>query len=263
MIQISIRASLRPARGTTPGSEEHPLQWAFERGSELGFDGLELCMGANRNSFVTFLDDALIKGTQALSQDYGVPIYSLSSDWAWAYAVFFPTFKEWGRGVEYLAEDAKLAKELGAHTILMHFATSKGSWSDCKAVLKDVAAAGEEHGVAFGYEANIWERTELGGFEGLLRMTDEIGSPYFGVYLHNAYPRAGLPLHQEIDIAGDRLVPAMHSSSLTSGRVEIDFEQAFAAMRAHFADGAYTFEIPWEEAEDNKKLIDRMIAQYW
>jgi L-ribulose-5-phosphate 3-epimerase UlaE len=258
-MKTSIRASLRPVRG----SDVHPLRWAFEEGSELGFDGLELCMRADRNSFATFWTAELKEATKALCAEYDMSILSLSSDWAWAYAVFFPDFKDWARGVAYIAEDAKLAKELGASSILMHFATSKGSWDDCKALLKDVAAAGEESGIVFGYEANIWERTELGGFEGLLRMTDEVGSPYFGVYLHNAYPRAGLPLQKEVEKAGERLVQAMHSTSLTSGRVEIDFEKAFAAMKRYFADGAYTFEIPWEAAEENKKLIDEMIAKYW
>jgi hypothetical protein len=237
--------------------------WAFERGSKLGFDGLELCLGANRNSFVSAWSDELRQETVALGREYNLPILSLSSDWAWAYALFFPALKDWGRGVEWLAEDAKLARDLGAHTILMHFATSKGSWEDCKALIKDAAAAGEQYGVRFGYEANIWERIELGGFEGLLRMTDEVGSPYFGVYLHNAYPRAGLPLECEIEQAGSRLMPVMHSSSLTSGQVEIDFEKAIAAIKTHFAGGVYTFEVPWDVAEENKQVIDEMIAKYW
>jgi hypothetical protein len=145
----------------------------------------------------------------------------------------------------------------------MHFATSKGSWEDCKALIVDVAAAGAEYGVVFGYEANIWSIIDLGGYEGLLRLADEVASPYFGVYLHNAYPRSGLPLHEEVERAGDHLVQAMHSSSLTSGQVEIDFQKAFAAMREPFADGAYTFEVPWEVAEENKKLVDDMVAKYW
>lgn len=258
-MRVSIRASMRPVRG----SDVHPLKWAFERGTELGFDGLELCLGADRNSFAGFWTREWVEGTRALCAEYGLPILSLSSDWAWAYAAFFPEFREWGRGVEFIAHDAKLAKELGAQAILVHFATSKGSWQECKALLKDVAAAGEEQGVVLGYEANIWELTGLGGFDGLLRMTDEVGSPYFGVYLHNAYPRAGLPLHEEVAKAGQRLVPVMHSSSLTSGQVEIDYQKAFATMKQHFADGVYTFEIPWDVAEENKVLLDEMIAKYW
>ena len=261
-MKTSIRASMRPVRD----SDVHPLKWAFEEGSKLGFDGLELCMQAGSWSSSSLAGDwtsESIEGVKSLCEQYKIAIYSLSSDWAWNYATFFPELKGWGRGVELIADDAKLAKALGAHTILMHFATSKGSWEDCKALLKDVAAAGEETGVALGYEANIWERLGFGGLDSLCRMTDEIGSSYFGVYLHNAYPRAGLPLHEEVEMSGKRLLKAMHSSSLISGRVEIDFEKAFAAMKTYFSDGVYTFEVPWEEAEENKKLLDEMIAKYW
>ncbi len=259
-MKISIRATMQPVRG----SDVHPLKWAFERGSQLGFDGLELCTRADRNNFSTHLSPEIRQGIKALSAQYKMPIYSLSADWAWAYAVFFPTYKGWGRGVELLAEDAKLAKELGAQTILVHFATSKGTWEECKALLRDVAAAGKEQGVRFGYEANIWAGTTgFGGMDSLLRMVDEVGSPYFGVYLHNAWPRGGLPLEQEIEQCGPRLVQAMHSSSLVSGGVHIDWPKTFAAMKKFFPDGAYTFEVPWEEAEANKKIIDEAVAKYW
>jgi sugar phosphate isomerase/epimerase len=258
-VLISIRASMRPVRG----SDVNPLKWAFEEGARLGFDGLELCMAANRNSFVTFWSDELKAETKALSQEYGVSVISLSSDWAWAYAAFFPDFKDWGKGAELIAEDAKLTKELGGNSMLIHMATSKGSWEDCKAALTDCAAAGEQYGIKMGYEANIWERTNLGGYDGLIRMVDEIGSDYFGVYLHNSYPRAGLPLQDEITKAGDRLTPSMHSSDLSSDRVQIDWEKAIPALKQYFADGAYTFEISWDVAEANKKIIDEAIAKYW
>ena len=260
-MKVSIRASMKPVRG----SDVHPLKWAFEEGSKLGFDGLELCMQAGSWSFDlagTWSKES-VESVKSLCEQYKMEIYSLSSDWAWTYASFFPQFKGWGRGVELIADDAKLAKALGAHTILMHFATSKGSWEDCKALLKDVAVAGEETGIALGYEANIWERLGFGGLDSLCHMTDEVGSSYFGVYLHNAYPCGGLPLHEEVEMSGKRLVKAMHSSSLLSGRVEIDFEKAFAVMKTYFSEGIYTFEVPWEEAEQNKKLLDEMIAKYW
>jgi hypothetical protein len=41
-MQISIRAAMRQRRG----DDTHPLRWAFEEGSQLGFDGVELCMQA-------------------------------------------------------------------------------------------------------------------------------------------------------------------------------------------------------------------------
>jgi sugar phosphate isomerase/epimerase len=258
-MKISIRASMQRVRG----SDVHPLKWAFEQGSQLGFDGLELCLRADRNSFSIHWSDELKEETKLLSAEYGLSILSVCTDWAGSYATFFPDLKDWGKGVEFIAQDAQLARELGAHCALMHFSSSRGSWDDCKAALKDVAAAGEENGVVFGYEANIWARTQRGGYDGLIRMVDEVASPYFGVYLHNSYPRAGLPLQEEVEKAGDRLVQSMHSSDLTSGRVEIDFEKAMPALKRHFADGAYTFEISWDVAEPNKKAIDEAVAKYW
>jgi len=255
----AMRAAVRPARG----SDEHPLKWAFEESSKLGFDALELILRANRWGMTASWSQGWRAGAKSLVNEYGVSISSLCAGWGWSYSAIFPDLKDWGRGVELLADDARLARDLGAHSILIHFGTSGGSWEECKALLTQVAAAGEENGVAFGYEANIWSGTGHGSFEDLLRMVDEVGSAHFGVYLHNGYPRSGLPLYEEIDIAGDRLVKAMHSSSLVSGQVEIDFEKAFAAMKTHFIGGVYTFEIPWELAADNKALIDQMLSKYW
>lgn len=258
-MKISIRAAMQRVRG----SAEHPLRWAFERGSELGYDGLELCMRADRNGFVTLLSEETIQGIEELIRTFDMPIYSLSGDWAWAYAVFNPTYKEWAKGVEFLARDAELAQRLGAHTILVHFASSRGSWEDCRALLTDVAAAGEQYGVRFGYEANIWAATTgFGELDSLIRMVDEVGSPAFGIYLHNAWPKGGLPLEQEIELAGDRLVQAMHSSSLVSSGVEIAWPPVLKAMEERFPKGAYTFEVPWEEAAENKRAIDAALASF-
>ena len=121
-----------------------------------------------------------------MSEEHGVQVPSVFSYCAWTHALFFPDFKDWDKGVEFIVEDAKLVKDLGAASILMHFGTTRGSWGNCKAALMDVAAACEENGVVFGYEANIWERTELSGVDGLIRMLNEVGTPCFGVYLDNA-----------------------------------------------------------------------------
>ena len=133
-MKISIRAGLQ-ARG---GSDVHPLKWAFEQGKELGFDGLELCMRADRNGFVTMMRPEWRSGIADLAKEYDMPILSLSGDWAWSYAVFNPTYKEWAQGVKFLAKDAELAQELGASTILVHFGTSQGPWEDGRALLDDL-----------------------------------------------------------------------------------------------------------------------------
>lgn len=241
----------------------HPLTWAFEEAKKLDFDALELILRAEPGGMASWWDEKWKTDARCMIEEYGISISSLCSGWAWSYSLYFTELKEWASGIEFLAQDARLASDLGAPAILVHFGTSRGSNEECKALLKDVAAIGEENGVAFGYEANIWAGTGMGNFDDLLRMVDAVASPGFGVYLHNGYPRAGLPLHEEIEKAGDRLVKAMHSSSLVSGQVEIDFEKAFAAMKRYFTDGVYTFEIPWDQAEVNKKLIDEMVTKYW
>jgi len=240
-VKVSIRVALYENRG----GDVHPLSWAFERGAQLRFDGLELRLQAGpwSSDLAGSWSQQSTDQVKALCQKHEMAIYSLSSDWAWAYASFFPQLTRWDRGVELIADDAKLARELGVHTMLIHFATGKGSGEDCEALRRDVAAAGEDTGIRLGYGTNIWERLGFGGLDSLCRMVDEVGSAQFGVYLHNACPRAGLPLEQEIAVAGPRLVRAMHSSSLVEGRVQIDWEKAFDAIKTHFADGVYTFEV--------------------
>jgi sugar phosphate isomerase/epimerase len=265
-MKISIRAGMRPVRGSTV----NPLRWAIERASELGIDGLELMTRADRGQMAWDIKPEARQEIKALCAQYKVAILSLSADWAWAYAMFFPGYREWGRkGVDLMAGDAQLAQELGAHTILMHFGSAKGTWDEAKAMLKDIANAGEQYGVRFGFEANIWGNTTgFGKTDTLLRMVDEVGSPNFGVYLHNAWPRGqggggGDPLDQEIAQCGTKLVQSMHSSILTDGNVIIDWQKTVAAMKKYFPDGAYTFEIPWEVAAENKKIVDEALAKYW
>ena len=61
----------------------------------------------------------------------------------------------------------------------------------------------------------------------------------------------------------DRMVKAMHSSDLTSGRVEIDWAKAIPVLRENFADGAYVFEVGWDRVAASKKIVDDAIARYW
>jgi sugar phosphate isomerase/epimerase len=259
-MKVSIRASMRPQRG----SSDHPLKWAFEQGAAMGFDGLELCTQAGRGGqFSTAMTTALRQGILDLAAQHKMGILSLSADWAWAYSIFFPRYKGWGPGVALMAEEAKLARDLGAKAILIHFGESRGSWEDARSMIKEIAKEGEIYGVKFGFEANIWSNTTgFGPIDSLVRMVDEVGSPNFGIYLHNAWPRGGLPLHEEIEKAGASLLPSMHSSILTDGRIQIDWEKTVAAMKKYFADGAYTFEIPWEVAAENKKIVDEAFAKH-
>ena len=258
-MDVSIRIAMDTGRdGVTPPTA------ALEAVAKMGFDGIELCLEASawRFALAASYGDETIADLVSCTQRLGLKIFSLSSDWTWAYASFFPPLSRWGRGIELIADDARLAQKLGADTMLIHFATSKGSWEDCKALCKEVAAIGEETGVRLGYEANIWERLGFGGLDSLNRMADEVGSKGFGVYLHNSYPRAGLPLEQELALAGPRLVRCMHSSPLVDGRVQIDWAKAWPAIQSYLPDCVYTFEVDLERVEPSKRVVDEIIRQY-
>lgn len=262
-MKTSIRASMRYKRD----SDEHPLKHAFEEGSSMGFDGLEICMqGGNANpTLAGAWSPEVIQGTRDLCSKHDMSVFSLSSDWAWGFAGFFPTLKGWqGRGVELMDEDAKLASELGADAILIHFATSKGSWEDCRSLLEGIAAAGEKYKVKMAYEASIWGRLGLGEVETLVKMVDEVANPWFGIYLHNWYPRRGLPMEQEILESGsDRLVNPVHFGTVDPPAAEIDWDKASATIKEHLPGMIATFEISWDVAAENKKRLDEINKQYF
>jgi hypothetical protein len=262
-VKTSIRASLRHQRD----SEDHPLKWAFDEASTMGFDGLEICMnaGGTRPTMAGVWPDEQIQGTKDLCKQHGMSIFSLSADWAWGFSGFFPTLRGWqGRGVELMEEDAKLANDLGAEAILIHFGTSTGSWEECRALLEPIAKAGEKHKVKMAYEASIWGRLGLGEMETLTKMVDEVGSEWFGVYLHNWYPRRGGTMEQEIVEAGSqRLVNPFHFGTVDPVSAEIDWPKASAAVKEHLPGMIATFEISWDVAAANKKRLDEIAKEYF
>jgi hypothetical protein len=262
-MKVSVRIAMESGRGGVKAPAA-----ALEAVAKMGFDGIELCFEAGPWQFQTaaFYSEEAIGELMSLCKKLGLEIFSVSSDWAWVYASLFPKLSGWqGRGMDLIADDARLAKRLGGEAMLIHFGTSKGSWEDCKVLCKQAGAIGAETGVRLGYEANIWERLGFGGLDSLNRMVDEVGSKGFGSYLHNSYPRSGLPLEQELAVAGTRLVNTMHSSELTGGGrmpVQIDWAKAYPAIKKYLPGCIYTFEVDLPEVEASKKLFDEIMKKY-
>lgn len=262
-MKTSIRASLRFQRD----SDDHPLKWAFEEAGAMGFDGLEICMnpGGSRPAMAGSWTDEMIQGTKDLCKQHNMSVFSFSADWAWSFSAFFPTLSGWhGRGVELMEEDAKLAGELGAEAILIHFGTSTGDWDDCRELLKQIAKAGEKHKVVMAYEASIWGRLGLGEMDTLTKMVDEVANPYFGIYLHNWYPRRGKPFQDEITEAhGHNLVNPVHFSTVEPPTAEIDWPTASETIKEKLPGIIATFEIGWDVAKANKKRLDEINKEYF
>lgn len=239
-MKLSIRES---AYRATPS--ELPLASAFRELARLGYQGVELSTIPDREArgvrqrrgiWAGMLDQterARIK-TAAAS---GLEIPTLSSDWAWSYADFHPTLTGWSRGAELIVEDARLAADLGAKAILIHFGTSTGTWDQAKGLLKETAAEAAKLGVVLGVEGSIWFRVGLGGQDTLVRMVDEIASPGLKIYVH-PHGDTVAQVH-DIDEVGDRIC-ALHASALDPN---VDYGQVFAALqRAHY-DWYWCFEV--------------------
>lgn len=240
-MKLSVRESAYRANPV-----ELPLEQSFANLAGMGYQGVELSTIPDREArgfrqrrgvWAGMLDQSKRAAIKAAAVANGLEIPTLSSDWAWGYAEFHPTLTGWGRGAELLVEDAKLAADLGAKSILIHFGTSTGTWDQAKGILKEAAAEAEKVGVVLGFEGSIWFRVGLGGQDTLVRMVDEIGSPAFKIYVHPHGDTASQV--RAIDEVGDRIC-ALHASALNP---EVDYGQVFAALKRAGYDWYWCFEV--------------------
>jgi sugar phosphate isomerase/epimerase len=223
-----------------------PLDQSFANLARLGYQGVELSTIPDREArghrqrrgvWAEKLDSAKRTEIKAAATKAGLEIPTLSSDWAWGYAEFHPTLNGWDRGAELIVEDAKLAADLGAKSILIHFAVSQGSWDQAKGILKGVAAEVEKTGVVLGFEGSLFHLLGLGGQDALVRMVDEVGSQALKIYVH---PHGDTTSQvRDIDEVGERIC-ALHASALDPA---VDYGQVFAALRRAKYDWFWCFEV--------------------
>ncbi len=229
----------------------NPLDGVLKDVKAMGYDGIELMLNTQYSlgQRGPWSSEEITPDMRAQFRDsakaHGVEIATLSSDWAWGYARFCPRLSMWDRGTEILKADVDLAGDLGAKVVLMHVGTSKGSWSEIKGIVRGVVESGAKRQVRVAFEAGIFARTGLGGLDSLVRLVDEIGSPWFGVYEHCYWPRGTVQPHDEIALAGRR-IKCLHSSALS---VQVDYDKMIGALRGAGYDYYWVFEVPWDQAQ--------------
>ena len=259
-MKVSVREGAFKA---TPA--DLPLEQGFERLAKMGYDGVELSVIPDRESrgvrsrrgvWPARLDKERRAAIRAAATKAGLEIPTLSSDWAWAYSEFHPTLDGWRQGAEYLVEDARLAADLGAKVVLMHFGVSTGGWDQVKGTLKDVVAETEKSGVVLGYEGSLWHLNGLGGQPDLVRMVDEIGSPGLQIYAHPS--GATQKQVRDIEEVGDRLA-ALHASAVDP---EVDYGRVFAALKRVGYDWYWCFEVAEDLFESSKKGFDELARKH-
>jgi sugar phosphate isomerase/epimerase len=239
----------------------------IQMAADLGLAGIEFSTRAgeqgelglgDRGIWVPGLSAADRAELKAYGESLGVELSTLSSDWSASFSKTHPDLADWGPALEFWRQDLELGRDVGAKTILMHFTSSSGAWTSAVKLCRKLAVLCEEYGVKAGYESNLWMRTKMGGLEDLVRLVDDVGSPWFGVYLHNQYPRAGLQAHEEIEIINERLV-GLHSSALSD---DTDYEKMFEALKKYY-DGDWVFEVRGDVLGACVSGWRELMAKYW
>jgi sugar phosphate isomerase/epimerase len=240
-MKLSVREGAFRASPT-----ELPLESGFAELARLGYQGVEISTVPDRETrgyrqrrgiWAGKLDPAKRAQIKEAAAANGLEIPTLSSDWAWAYSDFHPSLTDWGRGAELIVADAKLAADLGAKAILIHFGTSTGTWDQAKGILKEVAGEAEKERVVLGFEGSLWFQLGLGGQETLVRMVDEIASPALGIYVHPHGDTASQV--RDIEGVGDRIC-ALHASALNPG---VDYGQVLTALKRVNYNWYWCFEV--------------------
>jgi len=261
-----LKVSLRVSFSQPEKDGEHPLEPALRLCSNLGYDGIELCLEARtwtRGGLMAWspsLNAGERNKIRKLVDSYGLEIATLSSDWAWGYSTYCPKLKYWQRGTDVVKEDIRLAEDIGAKAILVHWGTSQAqSWQQAKEMIKELAEEGEMRGIKVGFEGGIWARIGLGGLKELRQMVDEVGSKWFGVYEHCYWPRGTTQPHEEIELLGDRII-CLHSGNIDTRN--IDYELMLKALKKYY-DWYWVFEVEIDEAKENINPWKEIMAKYW
>jgi sugar phosphate isomerase/epimerase len=259
-LKVSVREGSFKATPT-----ELPLDKSFAELARLGYSGVELSTIPDREArgfrqrrgiWADKLDAAKRADLKASAAAAGIEIPTLSSDWAWGYSEFHPTLEGWDRGAELLIADAKLAADLGAKAILIHFGTSTGRWDQARGILKELAAEAEKIGTILGFEGSLFYGLGLGGQDQLVRMVDEVGSPALRIYVHPHGDTASQV--KWIDEVGDRIC-ALHASALNP---EVDYRQVFAALKRARYDWYWCFEVANDLFESSVTGFKELARQY-
>ena len=229
----------------------------LEAAKEAGYEAVELCVmgGDTPRGWADDLTAEDIDFILAECERTGVPVTTLSSDWVWGYSEG-RLLSNWEDGVTGFGKDAALARQLGAHSILMHLGRSNGTWEEGKAILAQAGDAAAKEGVRFGFEASLFSRSNLGQFDALLRMLDEVDPPAMGAYDHCQYPRSGKPAEVQVRQIGERLF-GYHSSLLSPETT--DYKKLFAALKKVGYQGDWVFEIKWEFAKEQCTLYKELL----
>jgi hexulose-6-phosphate isomerase len=185
-----------------------PLPVAMKKAREVGFHSLEIALGPNEQLDIS-ASDAKARGLRRKAQALGLEIPSIVSQSGWNWPLLTRDAKEYKEAKRVTVESLRIARALGAKTILVvpgrvtESMPYDEAYERCKQALIELAPEAKAAGVSLGIE-NVWNKFLLSPLE-MARLIDEVHSSFVGAFfdvgnvLVNGYPE------QWIRILGKRI----------------------------------------------------------
>ena len=221
---------------------------SFQKAKDIGFDGIELCMGVNYREH-TLWQEGGIDDVNSLAEAAGIEVSSLSPGGFTAYSFMHPTDSVRSEGIAKLQYLAETAPQLGAKVILVPFFGNgkiEDDHIDAQRFidgLKAAAETAEKHDVSLAIESTL-------SAEQHQRIIDNVGSSAVGVYydMGNA-TGLGYDSPSEIRSLG-KSITQMHikdTGGNHAGEGDVDFPAVFAATHAVGYDSWFVLETPGKD----------------
>ncbi|MDE0423790.1 MAG: sugar phosphate isomerase/epimerase [Candidatus Poribacteria bacterium] len=221
---------------------------SFQKAKEIGFDGVEVCMGVNYREHLLWQDGGIDK-VNSLAEAAGVEIPSLSPGGFTAYSFMHPTDSTRSEGIAKLQYLAETAPQLGAKVILVPF-FGNGKIEDDHIDaprfidgLKAAAETAEKYGISLAVESTL-------SAEQHQRIIDNVGSSAVGVYYDMGNATGfGYDSPAEIRSLGSA-ISQMHikdTSGNHAGEGDVDFPAVFDATHAIGYDSWFVLETPGKD----------------
>ena len=221
---------------------------SFQKAKEIGFEGVEVCMGVNYREHLLWQEDGIDK-VNGLAEAAGVEVPSLSPGGFTAYSFMHPTDSTRTEGIAKLQYLAEIAPQLGAKVILVPF-FGNGKIEDAHIDaprfidgLKAAAETAEKHGISLAVESTL-------SAEQHQRIIDNVGSSAVGVYYDMGNATGfGYDSPSEIRNLGSA-ISQMHikdTSGNHAGEGDVDFPAVFDAAHAIGYDSWFVLETPGKD----------------
>lgn len=234
---------------------------SFKKAKDIGFDGIELCMGVKYREHTLWQEGGIDK-VNSLAAEAGIEVSSLSPGGFTAFSFMHPTDSVRSEGIAKLQYLAETCPKLGTNVILVPFfgggQIQDEHINDPRFIdgFKAAAETAEKHAVYLGIESTL-------SAEHHQQIIDQVGSDYLGVYydMGNA-TNIGYDSPSEIRSLGSAIV-RMHikdTGGNHAGEGDVDFPAVFEAAHAVGYDSWFVLETPGKDdpiasAEKNMNFV--------